>query len=302
MSNSHNLVTKYALVAMNIPFRNELPDLLGISDPDQVSEERVDEAIMRNMTSIKARRLHMADNFAERVSEILAKVQLTRDQPTKALSNDDDDLPDAFHENELLQAIEGKAPLAPAAVISHVQDNEEDLPELIAKISQEQRSVLTQVQTYLEQVDQFDHDHHQWRRRKEAVEVFATMEVLSEPTPPTPPRLIILGPGGTGKSFLIRVLLLVIRKWSRIRSDVRPSPQQGVVLAAPTGIAAFNVGGSTIHSAFNLKVEKTGYNKHERLGGLHLSTFKENSKMCKRSLSTRLAWWGPGSFRRYTND
>jgi len=90
-------------------------------------------------------------------------------------------------------------------------------------------------------------------------------EVPPQPIPPTPLRLVVLGPGGTGKSFLIRVLMLAIRKWAMVRIITKPSPQRGVVLAAPTGIAAFNVGGATIHSAFNLMVEKVGRNSFNRL-------------------------------------
>jgi len=275
MSNIHNLVTKYTLLAMNTPFRDELHDLLGISDPQAVTEERVDEAILRNRECINSQRAHMADNFAERVSEILNKVQLTRNQSLKARP-DNDDLLGVFHENELMQAMESAAPAAPATVIAHVRDNEEDLPDLMTKLSQEQREVLHKVQSYLEQVDVFDSTLQSWKRTKEAAEAFpGTTAVLPQPTPPTPPRLIVLGPGGTGKSFLILTLMLAIRKWAKVRCATKPSPQQGVVLAAPTGIAAFNVGGSTIHSAFQLKVEKNGYGAYQRLNGLSLNSFTE---------------------------
>ena len=51
-------------------------------------------------------------------------------------------------------------------------------------------------------------------------------------------NLYISGPGGVGKSFLIRSL---VDKFS-----------DSTVVLAPTGIAALNIGGSTVHSAFRL--------------------------------------------------
>jgi len=275
ISNTQNLVTKYAILAMNLPFRNELSDILGITDSDQVTEERVDEALVRHREELTQRRRHMADNFAERVAEILVSVQ---QQPSAAAAPHSDDLPDAFHERELLQAMEVDSTAAPISVISHIRDEEDDLAAFIPQLSQEQTLVLKEVQSYLRQVDDFNSAMQTWKRTKEVAEVFAGTEVPPEPTAPTPPRLIVLGPGGTGKSFLIRVLVLTIRQWAKVRSATRPSPQQGVVLAAPTGIAAFNIGGSTIHSAFSLKVEKNGYSTFEKLRQLPLANFKEKFK------------------------
>ena len=66
-----------------------------------------------------------------------------------------------------------------------------------------------------------------------------------------PLRLFVSGVSGTGKSFLIEAIkLLVHRTWE--------SEELTVVVAAPTGLAAFNVGGLTIHRLFQLPIEHEG--------------------------------------------
>ena len=55
-----------------------------------------------------------------------------------------------------------------------------------------------------------------------------------ESNDPTPLRMIISGTAGTGKSYLIHCLRLLLRN--------------KVHVVAPTGVAAFNVQGNTLHS------------------------------------------------------
>ena len=63
--------------------------------------------------------------------------------------------------------------------------------------------------------------------------------------------LVVGGVGGTGKSFLIEAIKLLFgRIW--------PSKEVTVAVAAPTGFAAFNVCGLTIHRLFQLRIEHEG--------------------------------------------
>lgn len=55
---------------------------------------------------------------------------------------------------------------------------------------------------------------------------------------PTPLRMIVYGTAGTGKSYLINCLRLLL--------------QSKVCVAAPTGVAAFNIDGHTLHSLLSL--------------------------------------------------
>lgn len=52
-------------------------------------------------------------------------------------------------------------------------------------------------------------------------------------------NVFVSGPGGVGKSFLI--------------SHIREHLGKGTVFLAPTGVAALNIGGTTIHSTFKMK-------------------------------------------------
>ena len=64
-------------------------------------------------------------------------------------------------------------------------------------------------------------------------------------------RIFLSGPGGTGKSH---VVCLIQRDVSYFfKHTVKPDDDQPIVLiTTPTGSAAFQIGGSTIHSAFLL--------------------------------------------------
>ena len=85
-------------------------------------------------------------------------------------------------------------------------------------------------------------------------------------SPPEPLRLFITGGAGTGKSHVISV---VHEHFERAQIG----DGCACMLMAPTGVAAFNIGGLTIHKALNLPVEhgkRTAYRKlaGERLHGM----------------------------------
>ena len=66
-----------------------------------------------------------------------------------------------------------------------------------------------------------------------------------------PLRMFVSGVGGTGKSFLIEAIKLLVGK-------IWPSKEVTVAVAVPTGLAAFNIGGLTIHRLFQLPIEHEG--------------------------------------------
>ena len=76
-------------------------------------------------------------------------------------------------------------------------------------------------------------------------------------------RVFLSGCGGTGKSHVVR---LIQRDMAYLLQHVlRPEPDQPIVLVtAPTGSAAYNIGGSTVHSALCINDRTRGSVSYER--------------------------------------
>lgn len=68
--------------------------------------------------------------------------------------------------------------------------------------------------------------------------VYNTVKQHLESNNPTPLHMIVSGTAGTGKSYIINCLKLLLQSKLRV--------------TAPTGVAAFNIDGYTLHSLFNL--------------------------------------------------
>ena len=77
---------------------------------------------------------------------------------------------------------------------------------------------------------------------------FMTIENLNDFKPL---RITINGQGGSGKSVVINTLVSIIRRMFK-NNDV-------VKVVAPTGVAAFNVDGETLHHLFGMSVAGTEY-------------------------------------------
>ena len=84
-------------------------------------------------------------------------------------------------------------------------------------------------------------------------------------------RLIVSGQGGTGKSRVIDVLNRIVTRDSGANS-------LPVVVAAPTGLAAVNVGGSTIHRVLSLPVEHGKPADYNRLNQEQLTIVRQTLK------------------------
>lgn len=68
-----------------------------------------------------------------------------------------------------------------------------------------------------------------------------------------PLHIFISGVGGTGKSFLIEAIRAQVAAIWKDKHDALLC-----AVAAPTGLAAFNVGGVTLHRLFQLPIEHEG--------------------------------------------
>lgn len=68
-----------------------------------------------------------------------------------------------------------------------------------------------------------------------------------------PLRLIIMGTAGTGKSYLINAIRARLQKIA-MNNGAETSP---VIVLAPTGVAAFNIHGTTIHSTLSILINSS---------------------------------------------
>ena len=73
--------------------------------------------------------------------------------------------------------------------------------------------------------------------------------------PIKPYRIFLSGPGGVGKSHVISLIHRDTVKLLQLSGQVQPDDVT-VLLTAPTGIAAFNIEGMTVHSALLLATSK----------------------------------------------
>ena len=93
-------------------------------------------------------------------------------------------------------------------------------------------------------------------RRQQRAMVYVLQRLLSAPCNAASHtvsrlQLLIHGPGGCGKSFVLKAAAHKLRESRR-----------GVIVAAYTGAAAFNVGGVTLHQCCSLPVTNRSYGQH----------------------------------------
>ena len=88
---------------------------------------------------------------------------------------------------------------------------------------------------------------------------------------PSPFRMFITGGAGTGKSHVISVI-----KEHLERTHIGAG--NACVLMAPTGVAAFNILGLTIHRALNLPVEHGNSTSYRKLGAERLKDLRQSWK------------------------
>lgn len=75
----------------------------------------------------------------------------------------------------------------------------------------------------------------------------AVIKFLTNDESYRPLRATIMGCGGTGKSYIINTLIAMVRRYTRRNDTIR--------VAAPSGGAAYNVGGCTLHRCLKLSVD-----------------------------------------------
>jgi hypothetical protein len=91
----------------------------------------------------------------------------------------------------------------------------------------------------------------------------------SSAKPPEPYHLFISGAGGSGKSYLISAIVELIRRMFPVDDG------SSVITTAPTGVAAFNINGVTIHRALGLPIQHGKSAKFKPLTGERLKLMRQ---------------------------
>jgi hypothetical protein len=135
-----------------------------------------------------------------------------------------------------------------------------DVNNLFNSLSDEQKTAAKPILDYLDALDQYENNVQEWSQHQRNVGVLPhrSSMPLEQPTAPNPPRIFVTGPGRTGKSYLIHTISSMVRDWCLQKASQRRCPSGGVLLLAPTGVAAFNINGTTIHHALRIHPEKQG--------------------------------------------
>ena len=94
---------------------------------------------------------------------------------------------------------------------------------------------------------------------------------LKEGKPVEPYHVFLSGPGGVGKSHVIKLVHSDTLQLLKLSGIFKPDDVI-VLLTAPTGVAAFNINGMTLHSAFLLGRNK--YNAFQPLSHDRLNTLR----------------------------
>ena len=210
----------YSLLLLFVPFTDE-SELVG---DGQTAEEAFNERF-RDHTSMEhhhetLQKMLQAQAKVRRINEARKEEEVPADK-------------DEAVEEEGVKLV-GEA----EAAMHDVHDMDYDtigLSERIAMLNEDQRRIFEQVS---------DHLNHQHRHESNDCKCKDIK----------PLYMFISGVGGTGKSFLIETIRSLVKEmWKDDAGD-----DTTCAVAAPTGLAAYNVGGVTVHRLFQLPIEHEG--------------------------------------------
>ena len=95
-----------------------------------------------------------------------------------------------------------------------------------------------------------------------------------------PFRATVVGAGGTGKSHIINTLVATVRRYTQTN--------ESIMVTAPTGAAAYNVGGSTLHRSLSIPTRNSAM--ANQLSDKKEMIYLKKSQNCLRWSLMRGAW------------
>jgi hypothetical protein len=234
----------YSLLLLFVPFRNE---------SDLIEEgESAEDAFQRHMEHNDALNTH--SEKLQRMLSARENVQKINEARQAAVQNVP--MPDPSEEDDGPQvAGEATSAMHDVANFQEAHDSTTSIDELLSSLNIDQKRVFQLVKYHLE---------HQLQHEDDACKC----------TDVKPLHMFVSGVGGTGKSFLIKTIrALVTKVWHNDKDSLL------CAVSAPTGLAAFNVGGVTIHRLLQLPIE------HEGRAAGYWRLGKDSLKIMRSSLS-----------------
>ena len=232
----------YSLLLLFVPFRNE-PDLV---QGDQTAEEAFNCFMATNGD--------MVDHHSNLIKMLNAQSKVRKidehrtEQVVPGNSKDTVEGPEIVGE----AAAAAMHDVCDGNVADHLH-----IEERICMLNKDQQRIFQNLSNHLQH--QYRHEHN---------------ECHCDELKPT--HMFISGVGGTGKSFLIETIR---SKVNEIWKDTTNS-EAACVVATPTGLAAYNVGGVTLHRLFQLPIE------HEGKTAGYWSLPKASQKVMRAKLSS----------------
>ena len=205
----------YYLLLLFIPFHDE-NDLIAEGETAEVAFNR---HIGSNVDLSEHHEKLQALLKAQTAVKVINEARQVQDAPAPAAEED------AFFQGE------AKAALEDVFLLNECTSGAETVEDRISKLNSDQLRIFNNVN---------DHLTHQKCHE----------DGTCSCTNCSPLCMFISGVGGTGKSFLIHTIRATVNDlWKDNKESVR------CALAAPTGLAAFNIDGVTVHRLFQLPVE-----------------------------------------------
>ena len=175
------------------------------------------------------------------------------------------------------EGINYEHPMAEEDIQAHIDQIVNDKPQskndsLNLKYTKEARKELLTTQKYNKYMQDLNQEqktvvmyHRKWCKE--------SLLALKQNKPIKPYYLFLSGPGGVGKSHVVKLIhtdtVKLLQCAQQITADDIP-----ILLTAATGVAAHNINGITIHSAFMLNDRKSSHSTYYGLGADTLNTLQ----------------------------
>ena len=175
------------------------------------------------------------------------------------------------------EGISDERPMAEEDIQHHINQIVNDRPQshnesLNTKYTKEARKELLSSCEYNKCMRQLNTEqktmvmyHRKWCKE--------TVIALKQHKPVEPYHVFLSGSGGVGKSYVVKMLHTDTVKLFQCSQQIKPEDVP-ILLTAATGVAAHNINGITVHSAFMLNDRKKAGTMYYNLGSDTLSTLQ----------------------------